>query len=173
MSFAASAGVFDPAAALGERLDAIYRDIASGPMLGLPVCNPRLEVQAVGFRLHEGYAIGAIVTPWCMNVVVAGVADGPALPEARLGDSRAVQLPAGTIEVIVGELPGFGRLDAASLFSPMFAFDDADAAREAAAAAMAALFGAAPHGTVPARDALAATVRDRRALLFGRGALQP
>jgi [NiFe] hydrogenase assembly HybE family chaperone len=170
MSVADPAGVSDPAASLGARLEAIYREVASGPMHGLAVCNRRLEVQAVGFRLYEGFAIGVVVTPWCMNVVVAAVAGGPALPEARLGDSRAVQLPAGTIEFIVGELPGFGRLDAASLFSPMFAFDDAGATREAAAAAMAALFGAPQDQAAPV-EAIASTVRDRRALLFGRGAV--
>jgi [NiFe] hydrogenase assembly HybE family chaperone len=156
----------DAASALGERLQAIYRDIAAGPMHGLPVCHPRLGVQAVGFRLHAGFAVGVVVTPWCMNVVQAAVPGGPALPEGRLGDSRALELPAGAIELIVGELPDFGRLDAASLFSPMFQFDGPDAALGTAAAAMAALFEATHdkmlQGQVPA-------MRDRRALLFGRG----
>ncbi|ALK10303.1 [NiFe]-hydrogenase assembly chaperone HybE [Blastochloris viridis] len=166
MSGSASAGMADGAAAVGERLVAIYRAIAAGPMLRLPICNDRLEVQAVDFRRYDDHAVGVIVTPWFMNVVLAAVANGPALPPARRGDARAVALPAARIEVIVGEVPGFGRLDAASLFSPMFGFDGPGATREAAAAAMAALF-TAPHDDA---NAYAAPARDRRALLFGRGA---
>jgi [NiFe] hydrogenase assembly HybE family chaperone len=167
---AASSPQADPAIVLGARLEAIYRDIATGSMQGLAVCNPRLEVQAVGFRRHDGFAVGILVTPWCMNVVQAAVDGGPPLPAARLGDSRAVALPGGTVELIVGELPGFGRLDAASLFSPMAQFDGPDATFETAAAAMAALF-AAPQDRAMAAVAPASTLRDRRALLFGRGAL--
>lgn len=166
---AAVPGPTDPASALGERLQAIYRGIAAGPMRGLAVCSPGLEVQAVGFRLHAGFAVGVVVTPWCMNVVQAAVPGGPALPVARPGDSRAVQLPAGTVELIVGELPGFGRLDAASLFSPMSGFEGPEATRQTAAAALAALFEP-PAEAAPA-VAPASILQDRRALLFGRGAL--
>jgi [NiFe] hydrogenase assembly HybE family chaperone len=154
------------AAAIGERLASIYRAIAEGAMRGMPICNPDLEVQAVGFRDHAGHAIGVVVTPWFMNIVLAEVAGGPALPPARFGDSRAVSLPAGRIEVTVGELDGFGRLDAASLFSPMFGFADPAATYQTAAAAMAALFKPDGYDVPP-------PARDRRALLFGRGSSAP
>ena len=52
--------------------------------------------------------------------------------------------PPATVDLIVGELPGFGRLDAASLFSPMFEFADMAAAVETAEAAARELFEPPP-----------------------------
>jgi [NiFe] hydrogenase assembly HybE family chaperone len=67
------------------------------------------------------------------------------------------RFPAGDIDFAVGAIAGIGRVDSASLFSPMFDFDHMDAARGAAEAALAALFApAAPQPGV-----------DRRAMLFG------
>ncbi|RAI43096.1 [NiFe]-hydrogenase assembly chaperone HybE [Rhodoplanes roseus] len=160
----------DPAIAVGEGLAAAYRAVAAR-MRDLPVYNPRLAVEAVGFRTWEGVALGVMVTPWFMNLVLAVVPGGPALPDARVGDSREVRFPAGTIAFTVGALAGVRRLDAASLFSPMAGFDAPESAREAAAAALAAVLDQPPADT----DRVSCTApppapRDRRALLFGRGA---
>jgi [NiFe] hydrogenase assembly HybE family chaperone len=143
------------AAQVGERLEALYRAVAEGPMAGLPICNPRLAVAAVGFREWGGEAVGVVVTPWFVNVVAASLDEATPAP---LGTTRKRVLPAGAIEMIVGELPGFGRLDAASLFSPCHDFADMEAALAAAEAALQALF------TPPAPRAV-----DRRAFLRGGG----
>lgn len=153
------------ATTIGERLAAFYRNVAPC-MRDLPVYNPRLGVDAVGFRLHDGAALGVMVTPWFMNIVLAAVPDGPALPDARIGDARDAAFPAGTVAFTVGELAGFGRLDTASLFSPMETFDDPAVARETAAAALVALLD--PNRSAVAADTAPAVPRDRRALLFGR-----
>ena len=139
--------------AVAERLTTIYRSLAEGPMAGLPICNPALGVAVVGFREFGGEAVGVVLTPWFLNVAAAPLRP---LAAAALGTSRKLILPAGEIELIVGELPGFGRLDAASLFSPCHEFADMEAALAAAEAAAEALFA------VPEAPKL-----DRRAFLRG------
>jgi [NiFe] hydrogenase assembly HybE family chaperone len=143
-----------PAVAITDipaRLGACYRAIAAGPMAGLPICHPRLGVAALGFRRVGEQAVGVVVTPWFMNIVAAPLAT---IPPAPLGATVQLALPAGAFDLIVGDLAGFGRLDAASLFSPMHEFADMAAAVETAESAAAALF--------------AAPALDRRSLLRGR-----
>lgn len=140
----------------GEQLAATYRDIGRRTMRDLPVYNATLDVCAVGFRPHDGGVLGVLVTPWFMNLVV--LADAEAAPPA--GTTVPRRFPAGTIDFTVSEVAG-RRVDSASLFSPMFAFDHPAAARAVAQAALAALFE-------PAREAPAARPGlDRRAMLFG------
>lgn len=146
---------------LGRRVAARYREIAEGPMARLPVCNAALAVAEVGFRAHADLAVGIVVTPWFMNVVAAALPDAPPPPAAAAGATVALTLPGGTLALIVGDLPGFGRLDACSLFSPMQDFADMAAALEAARAAMAELF------CPPAAAAPEALAVDRRGFLRG------
>ena len=37
---------------------------------GMPIYNPTLAIEAVGFREHEGRQVGVMVTPWFMNLTV-------------------------------------------------------------------------------------------------------
>lgn len=155
------------ARAIGERLAALYREIGERAMRGLPVYNEALGVEAVGFRACEGRALGIVVTPWFMNVVLA-----PLATEERAGPppGAIVQrgLPAATFDFTVGKLDGFGRIETCSLFSPMFAFTDMAAARAAAQAAMAALLDPELERNASRVDAVAApSAVDRRGFLRG------
>jgi [NiFe] hydrogenase assembly HybE family chaperone len=98
-----------------------------------------------------------------MNFVAADLPGAPPTPAVRAGASIKMALPAGEVELIVGELPGFGRLDSCSLFSPMDLFADVGDAIVAAREAMQALFDAE---LLRPREAPAAL--DRRAFLRGR-----
>lgn len=147
------------AIAAGEQLADCYRAIGRDRMAGLPICNPALEVAAIGFRAHAGECFGVLVTPWCMNLVLLdlpGAAPRPALPA---GANRDFDFPAGTIGFTVTELAGFGRVDAASLFSPMHEFASHEGACATALAALEAVLAPPPQA-----------VPGRRGLLFGRGA---
>ncbi|MFD2232460.1 [NiFe]-hydrogenase assembly chaperone HybE [Phaeospirillum tilakii] len=127
------------ARAVADRLVGRYRAIAAG--LGdLPIVNPRLGVEAVGFRPHRGWALGVVITPWFMNLAVAALAEDAPLPPAGPGESWSLPLPAGPVALTVGLLDGFGRVDAASLFSPMHAFPDPAVTRATAASVLTALF---------------------------------
>lgn len=146
------------AIAAGERLADCYRAIGRDRMAGLPICNPALEVEAVGFRGFAGEAFGVLLTPWCMNLVLLGLPGAPPRPALSAGAIRDCAFPSGTIAFTVTEPDGFGRVDAASLFSPMHEFASHAVARATAQAALEAVL-AAPPKVVPGR----------RGLLFGGG----
>lgn len=150
---------------VGDRLARIYADIADRSMRDLPVFNPKLRVEAVDFHDDGARVIGIVVTPWFMNVVITASPLGPVPVTLPAGATAPHDLPSGAYDFVVGEIPGFGRLDSLSLFSPMFEFDDPDVARATAHAAMVELRRAPePEKAAPP----AATALDRRALLFGR-----
>ena len=155
----------DAALAVGDRLARIYGDIAERSMRDLPVFNPKLRVEAVDFHDDGTRVIGIVVTPWFMNVVITASPLGPAPVALPAGATATHDLPSGTYDFVVGDIPGFGRLDSLSLFSPMFEFDDPEVALATARAAMAEL-RRAPEPEKAAPPAAAAL--DRRALLFGR-----
>jgi [NiFe] hydrogenase assembly HybE family chaperone len=126
----------DPSA----RIESAFTRIWKTRMQGLPFLNAALRVEAVGFRPWEGEWLGAVVTPWFVNLVLMP-GEGPwtALSE---GDERIVTLPAGRFRFICGLDPELGEYHACSLFSPAQQFADHDTARAVAAAALEALFDA-------------------------------
>lgn len=149
----------DAVRTIGETLAEIYAGVRAGPMRGVPICNDALDVEAIGFRALGETAVGIVVTPWFMNLIV--------VPQSAISSSGAVRvaLPAGDVECVPAELDGFGAILACSLFSPMFEFSDMSAAREAAREAMKALFDPELLDQKPAPKPAGL---DRRALLRGR-----
>lgn len=139
-------------------------------MRGLPVYNPALAIEAVGFREHRGHWIGALITPWFMGVVALSP-DADAWQDLALGDKQVWDFPSGAYNFVLGEAPGEAgedgrpalRYQSLSLFSPMGEFDGPEEARLAAEGALTALF-------MPAEeiDRLAAKARGA-----DRGALPP
>jgi len=105
---------------------------------GLPVYNPTLAVEAVGFREHEGRKVGVIVTPWFMNLAVL-----PSDDDLKLwvsGGTVRLSFPSGAYDFVVNELPEAGLVGNCSLFSTMSEFTDHEAARLAAATVADAVF---------------------------------
>lgn len=122
-----------------ECLERAFRSIHDERMLGLPLLNPALAVEAVGFGPWESHWLGVLITPWFMNLVLM-----PREPEgwraAASGDAVTYAFPAGAFEFIAGRDDAVGDYQACSLFSPMFEFQDQDSARLTATAALQALF---------------------------------
>jgi [NiFe] hydrogenase assembly HybE family chaperone len=148
-----------------SRLVGAYRRIALA-MHGLPIYNPQVVVEAVGFREFGGRRVGVIVTPWFMNLTLL-----PTAQEAagwRPGQSVRLAFPSGEYDFLVGELEEVGLVGSCSLFSPMNDFAGHEAARLAAAAAATGLFSAdeADAATEPQpRPPAAPAAVSRRALL--------
>lgn len=114
-----------------------YRRAAIG-MKGMPIYNPTLTVEAVGFREHEGRQAGVIITPWFMNLtVLPSEADKPVW---RTGDTVRLTFPSGQYDFLVSALEDLGPIGTCSLFSPMQDFTDHEAAQLAAQAAADGLF---------------------------------
>lgn len=143
----------DPSA----RLEAAYTRIWNTRMAGLPFLNPKLRVEAVGFRPWQGEWLGALVTPWFVNLVLLP-GEGPwtSLP---VGGERIVALPAGRFRFIAGHDEELGEHHACSLFSPAQEFGEHETARAVAEASLVALFDAA-HDRIADAEAVKASVEE-------------
>ena len=132
--------MIDPAAA-AQRLEDAFVLIHETRMQDIPILNHRLAVEAVGFRPWEDDFLGILITPWFINLVLfPGSAERAAsLLKTKLRDSLSHTFPAGRFSFILGEEEGLGRFQMCSLFSPVLEFEDQEAARLAAEAALSAL----------------------------------
>jgi len=119
------------------RLANAYRRVAL-TVKGLPIYNPTLAVEAVGFREHEGRHVGVMVTPWFMNLAVLPSAED--LEVWVSGGTVRLGFPSGTYDFVVNELPEAGFVGNCSLFSTMSEFTDHEAAQLAAATVAEAVF---------------------------------
>jgi len=149
----------DPSPAL---LDA-FGEIARTRMAGLPICNPVLQVEAIGFRrLPEGHWAGLMITPWAINLLcLPGRAEGwPALVAGAKHDWR---FPSGDYEFIVADEASLGIYHLCSLFSPALEFASHEQARLTALASAHALFAE------PLAVPVEAAAPSRRAFLGLRG----
>ena len=105
---------------------------------GLPIYNPTLAIEAIGFREHEGRHVGVIVTPWFMNLMALPT---PADLEVWVnGNTVRLALPSGDYDFMVSELHDVGLIGRCSLFSTMTEFTDHEAAQLAATTVADALF---------------------------------
>lgn len=158
-------GVADDAgaAAWGELLAGVYREIGARAMHDLPIYNDALGVEAIGFRRFNGTIVGIMVTPWFMNVIM------PASADAQAGAMQRMRFPTGDIEFVVSQVSPIGPIASCSLFSPMSEFADMDVARATAEAALAELMLPADSEEAVRRREPATPPIDRRNFL--RGAL--
>ena len=138
---------FATAEGAGERLRSAFEAIHRERMQDLPILNGALAVEAVGFRGWQGHWIGALVSPWFINLVVL---PGEAAWRA-VADRESVwyAFPAGQFEFIAGSEPGLGPYHACSLFSPVLEFADHETARETARVALESLFDPTLLGEEP------------------------
>ena len=117
-------------------------ELVAERMLDLPVYNPRLAVETVGFRDFTGRELGVLITPWCMNLMLLPAqADAwSGWDEQRVGEKQMLALPSGQYEFIFGWAEAVGGYCSCSLFSPMSEFESQDVAVETAQEVMKALF---------------------------------
>lgn len=134
-------------------LEAAFERIAQTRMAGLPLNNPALQVQAVGFRAQDdGYLIGVLITPWAINLVMLAATPSRELHLAA-DCRRDWDFPSGCYEFMGGEEAECGAYQFCSLFSPAFDFCDQDSAVATANEIMRGLFVEAPADPGPQREA--------------------
>lgn len=120
-------------------LEAAFREIHIAQMRGMSIVNDALAVKAVGFRAWEGRWLGALVTPWFLNLVLLpGVDDD--WSGLATGGKELIAFPSGVYAFVHAERAGVGPYKACSLFSPMGEFASMLQATDTAAAALVALF---------------------------------
>jgi len=122
---------------LRNTLEALYREIEETRMEGVPILNKKLGVAALGFEPWQDNALGVLLTPWFMNLVLVPLDQEKFIETApEIGAKRLLNVPAGQVEFILFFEEGFGWSLSCSLFSPMFEFEDHAAALETAQAAL-------------------------------------
>lgn len=126
-------------------LEHMYRRIWETSMHDMPFVNAALSVQAVNFRRWQGDWVGAVVTPWFINLFV--VPGGGALwSDLPAGDRCKIAFPLGELEFIAdndadAEIPAHQYCP---LFAPPSGFTSHQAALAAAEEALTTLFTAPP-----------------------------
>lgn len=130
-------------------LQATFEHIAATRMADVPILNPALQVEAVGFQPWQEGWLGVLITPWFMNLLFLPPAGQPRI---ATGKKLHFQLPSGDYEFLASEEDRLGPYLASSLFSPMHEFANPDDARAVAEAVMAEVMRAPDASTTPAAD---------------------
>ena len=117
-----------------QKIIARFRVIDSERMRDLPIYNSALYVEALHFQMIETEAdkkvlIGALITPWFINVLLIHTDE---IETAELGQRISYRLPAGDFEFMVGEDEELGRYDFYTLASPVLKYKTQHFARSLA-----------------------------------------
>lgn len=154
---AAAAPQPEAVAPWATRVDAlvqVYQRVQAGPMQGLPLLQPGLAVEAVGFQPGADdphVAEGVLITPWFMSLLRLPLAwqDGA----TQVGRKQALAFGNEVFDFIAAHDPALGLHAACALFSPMGAFASQDQARDTAQAVLAQLRQPAAAGPATATAA--------------------
>ena len=103
-------------------LVAAFREIHDERMQGLPIVNPRLKVEAIGFRDYDEHEIGVLITPWFINLVLLPGSDEWAA--STQGSLVSIALPSGPCELTVCCQDDLETYLAAVLFRSVTDFPD-------------------------------------------------
>jgi [NiFe] hydrogenase assembly HybE family chaperone len=122
-------------------LEARYRRIWETSMHDMPFVNNALSVSAIGFRRYRDDWVGAVITPWFLNLFLLP-GGGSLWSDLASGDRVRIPFPVGELEFIADYDPG-GDIPAyqyCPLFAPVSQFATHAAAQAAAEEALSALF---------------------------------
>jgi [NiFe] hydrogenase assembly HybE family chaperone len=115
-----------------------FRRVHTERMQGLPILNPALDVAAIDFREFDEHAVGVLVTPWFMNLVLLpGTQEWNGVAQGGLA---TINLPGGDIDFNVTHDDCLGTCLTAALFSSVADFPDQDVAEAIAKEIICRLF---------------------------------
>ena len=113
----------------------------------MPICNPHLDIEAVGFEAMDAHRLGVLITPWFMNLILLEGDDSwSAMTE---GATESISLPAETCEFTVCRDEILGDYLSAVLFRSMTDFPDQLTAVAVATEVLQRLRQPAPVGRGP------------------------
>jgi len=149
-------------------LVAHFARVQTERMQGIPLLNPALCVEAVGFEwigseeAAEPVAEGVLITPWFMSLLRLPSEN---LPHGnRVGRKAVRDFGSERFDFIGAHDPAIGYHETCALFSPMNDFTSQDLARETALASLA-LVRPVPEA---AGAAVAESLPPRRAFFMAR-----
>jgi [NiFe] hydrogenase assembly HybE family chaperone len=147
--------VADTVAELVRHFEHIYVE----HMQHLPIVNPRVQVEAIGFQDYEGHELGVLVTPWFMNLVL--LPGGDEWCESAQGGTETINFPSGPIDFTTSRDDVLGTYLTAVLFRSVSDMPDQETAREIALKVMENLFVAAKSEHSLSRRELLTGLRGR------------
>ncbi len=124
--------------AMSEGLEKHFTHVQHTRMADVPILNPALKVQAVGFHKTEVGCLGILITPWFINLMLLPC-EGHDWVELPIGAKQTHVFASGSYEFIIAEEQAIGRYQACSLLSPVLEIQDQDTALEVAHAALNAI----------------------------------
>lgn len=154
-----------------------YRRVETERMQGIPILNPQLRVEAVGFRRADtepgdgAVAEGVLITPWFMSLVRLPLAVQD--HAGRVAHKAVRGFGTERFDFIGAHDPAVGYHEACALFSPMADFRSQAQARETAEAVLAQLRPAPQAASQPVAVAVAEPVPARRSFFMARRAGVP
>jgi [NiFe] hydrogenase assembly HybE family chaperone len=115
-----------------------FRHVAATRMVDVPIVNPAVSVEAVGFeRTAEGF-LGVLVTPWFISLVLLPL-EGDDWQDQRIGSEISHAFPSGNYVFQVAGDDAIGTYQTCSLLSPVLELADHATAVAVAHAALLAL----------------------------------
>lgn len=118
-------------------VEATFRRIHAERMADLPLLNPALDVAAVGFERKENEWRGALVTPWCINLLLLPATTDWAMPASHERVFR--EYPAGNFGFLGNHEEELGDYLICPLIHDMKQFADQETAVLTARASLIAL----------------------------------
>lgn len=157
----------DPSSLIVSFYDKVWRE----QMQDLPFVNPALSVEAVGFRRVDRDWVGIVITPWFINVFLLP-GGGTLWQDLPSGEQRGVVFPVGQLDFIADNNPDpeapITAFQYCPLIHPVQHLADQATSREAAEAALVALFTAPPAAEPETAEApVEEPAPKRRAFLRG------
>jgi [NiFe] hydrogenase assembly HybE family chaperone len=121
-----------------RQIETVFKRIEQEQMQGIPILNPALQVETIGFQIYGGRLVGVLITPWMMNLMLfPGESDD--WSDLKLGDNQYHRLPANEYRFIVNEIDQIGLCQTHPIYSPMPEFMNQEHAVAAAESFMKTL----------------------------------
>jgi [NiFe] hydrogenase assembly HybE family chaperone len=116
-----------------EQLVKRFADIGEQNLKDLPIYNPDLAVEAIGFEIFEDVDfVGVLITPWFLNLMLLPCEFKEWRPNQIGHEKITRQLPANTYTFTLGGDEVIGEYYSISLVSPVLCFNDQEQARATA-----------------------------------------
>jgi [NiFe] hydrogenase assembly HybE family chaperone len=132
--------------ALTEGVRRHFRHVHETRMKDIPILNPALQVQTVGFQHTENGCLGVLITPWFISLMLLPC-EGDDWHDLTVGSTQTHYFPSGAFDFLLAYDVAIGRYQTCSLLSPVLEMEDQPAAVAFAEAALEALMDPANKET--------------------------
>ncbi len=134
------------------QLEQAFVHIEQTRMQGIPILNPRLRVEVVGFQPWEQGNLCVLVTPWFMNLMLFSE-DEHEEGDLVVGSKQTIHFPEKDHEMVVNEFEGVGRCLSYAIHSQMGEFEGHDIAIAVAQSFLEVLLAEKDEGEPDPEDA--------------------